>query len=81
MLPPASSCFTTLKTLSSRLFEIKRVLKKGGSLIAVEPMAHQHHHGPQLSEAAWKELFEDVGFDVESENPEGAIVLKAVKKG
>jgi ubiquinone/menaquinone biosynthesis C-methylase UbiE len=79
----AASCFFMLHHLEDikfALFEIKRVLKKGGSLTAVEPLAHQHHHGPQLSEAEWKKLFEDVGFGVETENLEGAVVLKAVKR-
>lgn len=79
-----ATCFFMLHHLEDikfALFEIKRVLKKGGSLTAVEPLAHQHHHGPQLSEAAWKELFEDVGFSVKTENLEGAVVLKAVKIG
>lgn len=79
----AATCFFMLHHLEDikfALFEIKRVMKKGGSLIAVEPLAHQHHHGPQLSEAEWKELFEDVGFSVETKNLEGAVVLKAVRK-
>ena len=79
----AATCFLMLHHLEDikfALFEIKRVLKKGGSLTAVEPLAHQHHHGPQFSEAEWKELFENVGFNVETENLEGAVVLKAVKR-
>ncbi len=79
----AATCFFMLHHLEDikfALFEIKRVLKKGGSLTAIEPLAHQHHHGPQLSEDAWKELFEDVGFSVETENLEGAVVLKALKR-
>jgi ubiquinone/menaquinone biosynthesis C-methylase UbiE len=79
----AATCFLMLHHLEDikfALFEIKKVLKKGGSLTAVEPLAHQHHHGPQLSEAEWKELFEDVGFGVETENMEGAVVLRAVKR-
>lgn len=79
----AVTCFFMLHHLEDikfALFEIKRVLKKGGSLTAVEPLAHQHHHGPQLSEAAWKELFEDVGFNAEAKDLEGAIVLMAVKR-
>ena len=69
-----------LEDIKFALFEIKRVLKKGGSLTAVEPLAHQHHHGPQLSEAEWREIFENVGFGVETENLEGAVVLKAMKR-
>lgn len=78
------TCFFMLHHLEDikfALFEIKRVLKKGGKLTAIEPLAHQHHHGPQLSETAWIELFEDVGFNAESETPEGAIVLKAINLG
>ncbi|AKB38243.1 Methyltransferase [Methanosarcina siciliae C2J] len=78
-----ATCFFMLHHLEDikfALFEIKRVLKKGGTLTAIEPLAHQHHHGPQLSETAWVELFEDVGFNAESETPEGAIVLKAIKR-
>jgi len=77
-----ATCFFMLHHLEDikfALFEIKRVLKKGGLLTAVEPLEHQHHHGPQLSEAAWKELFENVGFQVKTENLEGAVVLRARK--
>ena len=80
----AATCFFMLHHLEDikfALFEIKRVLKKGGSLTAIEPLAHQHHHGPQLSAEAWKDLFEDVGFSVETENLERAVVLKAAKRG
>jgi precorrin-6B methylase 2 len=78
-----ATCFFMLHHLEDikfALFEIKKVLKNGGLLIAVEPLAHQHHHGPQLSETGWGELFEDVGFNVETENLEGAVILKAVKR-
>lgn len=78
-----ATCFFMLHHLEDikfALFEIKKVLKNGGLLIAVEPLAHQHHHGPQLSEAGWRGLFEDVGFNVETENLEGAVILKAVKR-
>jgi 2-polyprenyl-3-methyl-5-hydroxy-6-metoxy-1,4-benzoquinol methylase len=80
----AATCFFMLHHLEDikfALFEIKRVLKNGGSLTAVEPLAQHHHHGPQLSETAWIELFEDVDFNVESESMDGAVVLKAVKRG
>ena len=78
----AATCFLVLHHLEDMkfaLFEIKRVLKKGGLLTAVEPLAQQHHHGPQLSEAGWKELVEDAGFYVETESFEGAIVITARK--
>ncbi len=78
-----ATCFFMLHHLEDikfALFEIKRALKKGGVLTAVEPLAHQHHHGPQLSEAAWREIFEDVGFSVGTETTDGAIILKAVKR-
>ena len=68
-----------LEDLKFALIEIKRVLKKGGILTAVEPLEHQRHHGPHLSEIEWRELFEDVGFDVETENSEGSVVMRARK--
>jgi len=78
-----ATCFLMLHHLEDikfALFEIKRVLKNGGMLVAVEPLADHHHHGPQLSEAGWQGLFEDVGFAVEVESQEGAVVIKAVKR-
>lgn len=78
----ATTCFLVLHHLEDikfALFEIKRVMKKGGLLTAVEPLKDQHHHGPQLSETEWRELFEEVGFDVKTENLEGAVVLRAKK--
>jgi ubiquinone/menaquinone biosynthesis C-methylase UbiE len=78
-----ATCFFMLHHLEDikfALFEIKRVLKNGGLLIAVEPLADQHHHGPQFSKAGWQGLFEDVGFAVEAKSAEGAVILKAVKK-
>ena len=78
----AATCFFMLhhlEDLKFALYEIKRVLKKGGILTAVEPLEHQHHHGPQLSEIGWRELFEDAGFYVETESLEGAVILRAEK--
>ncbi|PAV14546.1 ubiquinone biosynthesis protein UbiE [Methanosarcina spelaei] len=78
-----ATCFLMLHHLEDikfALFEIKRVLKNGGMLVAVEPLADHHHHGPQLSEAGWQGLFEDVGFAVDVESAEGAAILKAVKR-
>lgn len=78
-----ATCFFMLHHLEDikfALFEIKRALKNGGLLIAVEPLADKHHHGPQLSKTGWQGLFEDVGFAVEVESVEGAAILKAVKR-
>ena len=78
----AATCFLVLHHLGDikfALFEIKRVMKKGGLLTAIEPLKHQHHNGPQLSETEWKDLLEDTGFYVETESLEGAIVLRAKK--
>ena len=78
-----ATCFLMLHHLEDikfALFEIKRVLKNGGMLVAVEPLADHHHHGPQLSEAGWQGLFEDVGFAINVESAEGAAILKAVKR-
>lgn len=76
------TCFLMLHhldDLKTALLEIRRVLKPEGQLTAIEPLEEQHHHGPQLSEAAWKELFEASGFDVEAKSSTGAVVLKAKK--
>jgi ubiquinone/menaquinone biosynthesis C-methylase UbiE len=78
----AVTCFYMLhhlEDLKLALMEIKRVLKKGGILTAVEPLEHQYHHGPHLSQIEWKELFEKVGFYVETQSYEGAIAMKAKK--
>lgn len=78
----AVTCFYMLhhlEDLKLALMEIKRVLKKGGILTAVEPFEHQYHHGPHLSQIEWKELFEKVGFYVETQSYEGAVVMKAKK--
>jgi SAM-dependent methyltransferase len=80
----AATCFLVLHHLEDMkfaLFEIRRVMKKGGLLTAVEPLKDQHHHGPQLSETEWRELFKDAGFYVETESLEGAVVLRAEKVG
>ena len=78
-----ATCFFMLHHLEDirhALFEIKRVLKAGGELIAVEPLIQHHDHGPQLLEAEWKELFEGAEFDTVVESKEGAVVLKGRKR-
>lgn len=77
-----TTCFFMLHHLEDiklALLEVKRVLKKDGLLIAVEPLEHHHHHGPQFSEIEWKELFEEVGLYAETQNCEGAVVIRAKK--
>lgn len=76
------TCFLMLhhlEDIKTALLEIRRILKPGGQLTAVEPLEGHHHHGPQLSEAAWKELIETAGFEVETKNSTGVVVLKAKK--
>lgn len=76
------ACFYMLhhiEDLKLALMEIKRVLKKDGILTVVEPLEHHYHNGPHLSEIEWKELFEKVGFYVETQSYEGAVAMKAKK--
>jgi len=78
----AVTCFYMLhhiEDLRLALIEIKRVLKKDGILTVVEPLEHQYHNGLHLSEIEWKELFEKVGFYVETQSYEGAVAMKAKK--
>jgi len=78
----AVTCFYMLhhlEDLKLALIEIKRVLKKDGVLTVVEPLEHQYHNGPHLSEIEWKELFEKAGFYVEIQSYEGAVAVKAKK--
>jgi ubiquinone/menaquinone biosynthesis C-methylase UbiE len=78
----AATCFYMLhhlEDLKLALMEIKRVLKKGGILTAVEPLEHQYHQGPHFSQIEWKELFEKVGFYVETQSYEEAVAIIAKK--
>jgi len=78
----AVTCFYMLhhlEDLKLALMEIKRVLKKGGILTAVEPLEHQYHQGPHLSQIEWKELFEKAGFYVETQSYEEAVAIIAKK--
>lgn len=78
----AATCFYMLhhlEDLKLALMEIKRVLKKGGILTAVEPLEHQYHQGPHLSQIEWKELFEKAGFYVETQSYEEAVAIIAKK--
>lgn len=72
------TCFFMLHhvdDISSGLQEIKRVLNKGGNLIAVDPLGH--HHGPDITEADWKNYFEQAGFSVDIKKIDDALVSYA----
>lgn len=59
-------CFFMLHHLEDvprALKEIKRVLKHGGEIFAVEPV--DHFHDVQRYPEDWKSLFLDIGYDVE----------------
>ncbi|MDD4497074.1 MAG: class I SAM-dependent methyltransferase [Methanosarcinaceae archaeon] len=78
-----ATCFFMLHHLEDiryALSEIKRVLKAGGELKAVEPLVQHHTHGTMLSAEGWKELFEEAEFDTGMESRPGAVILRAVKK-
>lgn len=52
-----------LEDVPRALKEIKRVLKHGGEIFAVEPV--DHFHDVQRYPEDWKGLFLDIGYDVE----------------
>ncbi|MFP4655639.1 MAG: class I SAM-dependent methyltransferase [Methanohalobium sp.] len=72
------TCFFMLHHIDdipSGLQEIKRVLNKGGNLIAVDPLGH--HHGPKITETDWKNYFEQAGFSVDTKKIDNALVSYA----
>ncbi|AET65718.1 class I SAM-dependent methyltransferase [Methanothrix harundinacea] len=66
-----------LEDIPKGLFEIRRVLARGGRYLAVEPLGH--HHGPNHSGADWLRIFEDAGLPAGAEEKEGAVILRARK--
>lgn len=78
-----ATCFFMLHHLEDiryALSEIKRVLKAGGELTAIEPLVQHHTHGTMLSEGGWKELFEEAEFETVVESKPGAVFLKGRKR-
>jgi SAM-dependent methyltransferase len=59
------------------LSEIRRVLGAQGWYIATEPLGH--HHGPNYSGAEWVRIFREAGFSADSEEWEGAVIIRARK--
>ena len=69
------TCFFMLHHLDDiprAIMEIKRVLSPGGEVFAVDPKGH--HHGPEVSESIWRELFENAGFSVDVRSVGKAVV-------
>ncbi len=59
------------------LREIRRVLQKEGRFTAVEPVGH--HHGPNYSGDDWERIVEDARFRAETEERDGALIIRAQK--
>ena len=77
-----ATCFFMLHHLDDiprALAEVKRVLREGGEIKAVDPIGH--HHGPDMATSEWQKLFEDAGFSVEVKSIAGAIVSSATLPG
>ena len=77
-----ATCFFMLHHLEDiprALAEVKRVLREGGEVKAVDPIGH--HHGPDFAISEWEKLFEDAGFLVEVKIIADAIVSSATLPG
>lgn len=77
-----ATCFFMLHHLDDiprALAEVKRVLREGGEIKAVDPIGH--HHGPDFAVSEWQKLFEDAGFSVDVKITAGAIVSSATLPG
>lgn len=73
-----ATCFFMLHHLDDiprALAEVKRVLRIGGEIKAVDPIGH--HHGPDLAAVEWQKLFEEAGFSINVKIIAGAIVSSA----
>ena len=73
-----ATCFFMLHHLDDiprALAEVKRVLREGGEIKAVDPIGH--HHGPDLAVSEWQKLFEEAGFSVDVKIIAGAVVSSA----
>lgn len=74
-----ATCFFMLHHLDDiprALAEVKRVLREGGEIKAVDPIGH--HHGTDLAVSEWQKLFEEAGFLVDVKIIGGAFVSSAI---
>lgn len=75
------TCFFMLHHLDDipkALSEIRRVLDKGGKILAVEPL--DHHHGTERGIQDWVNHFENAGFSAETEQISRAVFVRAKLK-
>ncbi|WP_094226534.1 class I SAM-dependent methyltransferase [Methanolobus psychrotolerans] len=75
------TCFFMLHHLDDipkALSEIRRVLNKGGKILAVEPL--DHHHGTERGIQDWVNHFENAGFSAETEQISRAVFVRAKLK-
>jgi ubiquinone/menaquinone biosynthesis C-methylase UbiE len=72
------TCFFMLHHLDDipkALSEIRRVVSKDGTVLAVEPL--DHHHGTERGIQDWIDHFEKAGFSVETQQINRAVFVKA----
>ncbi|MDY0387587.1 MAG: methyltransferase domain-containing protein [Methanolobus sp.] len=64
-----------LDDIAKALSEVKRVLTRGGKVLAFEPL--DHHHGTDRCIQDWVDHFENAGFLVETEQISRAVFVNA----
>jgi 2-polyprenyl-3-methyl-5-hydroxy-6-metoxy-1,4-benzoquinol methylase len=72
------TCFFMLHHLDDipkALSEVRRVVSKNGTVLAVEPL--DHHHGTERGIQDWVDHFEKAGFSVETQQISRAVFVKA----
>ena len=77
-----ATCFFMLHHLDDiprALAEVKRVLREGGEIKAIDPIGH--HHGPDLAASEWQKLFEEAGFSIDVKIIGDAFVSSATLPG
>lgn len=64
-----------LEDIPKALSEVKRVIARGGKVLAVEPL--DHHHGTERGIQDWVDHFENAGFLVETQQISRAVFVSA----